>query len=112
MIPPFSVLSIQLLKGSAFASSITLADLTFQGKILRNATGNTAVAYGIVLILYFVLAGIIAGVMRLIEYLAKRRLGEAAPPREAWSATVRKVRTGQGPGGIAVAESRHGGGVR
>lgn len=112
MIPPFSVLSIQLLKGSAFASSITLADLTFQGKILRNATGNTAVAYGIVLILYFVLAGIIAGVMRLIEYLAKRRLGEAAPPREAWSAMVRKVRTGQGPGGIAVAESMHGGGVR
>ena len=75
MIPPFSVLSIQLLKGSAMASAITLTDLTFQAKILRNATGNTALGYGVVLLLYFALALAIAGTMKLLEARAKHRLG-------------------------------------
>ncbi len=81
MIPPMSVLIIQLLKGSAIASAITLVDLNFQGQILRNATGNTALAYGIVLILYFIIAYAITGLMRLVEYLAKRRLGLAETSR-------------------------------
>ncbi len=81
MIPPMSVLIIQLLKGSAIVSMITLVDLTAQGEILRNATGNTWLAYGIVLVLYFIIAYVIAGIMRGVEHLAKRRLGLADTPR-------------------------------
>lgn len=81
MIPPLSVLIIQLLKGSAIVFTITLVDLTAQGEILRKATGNTWLAYGIVLVLYFIIAYVIAGIMRVVEYLAKRRLGLAGTPR-------------------------------
>lgn len=81
MIPPLSVLIIQLLKGSAIVSMITLVDLTAQGEILRNATGNTWLAYGLVLILYFIIAYVIAGIMRGVEHMAKRRLGLAGTPR-------------------------------
>ncbi|WP_182359597.1 ectoine/hydroxyectoine ABC transporter permease subunit EhuC [Tomitella gaofuii] len=75
MIPPMKVLIIQLLKGSAIASAITLVDLNFQGQILRNATGNTFLAYGIVLVLYFIIAYVIEWLMKGVEYLAKHRLG-------------------------------------
>ncbi|WP_024794416.1 ectoine/hydroxyectoine ABC transporter permease subunit EhuC [Tomitella biformata] len=87
MIPPFSVLIIQLLKGSAIASMITLVDLNSQGEILRSATGNTALAYGIVLVLYFIIAYAIAGLMKLLEYAARRRLGLAE--KISWRSVLR-----------------------
>lgn len=75
MIPPLNNLLIQLLKGSALASFILLQDLTFHIGELRKATGDTVFAFGIGLVLYFVIAYILTLFMNLLEFLARARLG-------------------------------------
>lgn len=71
MLPPAGNLLIELLKGSALASMITLGDLTFQAQVLRSATLRTPEIFGLVLLLYFALAQLIAyGVRRLERELA------------------------------------------
>jgi polar amino acid transport system permease protein len=67
MLPPFGNLLIELLKSTALVSLITLADLTFQGQILRSATLQSAEIFGLVLLLYFVVAWCISQVMRGLE---------------------------------------------
>jgi polar amino acid transport system permease protein len=66
MLPPAGNLMIELLKNSALGSLITLSDLTYQGQVLRASTLRTAEIFGLILVLYFVLAQLIAyGVRRL-----------------------------------------------
>ena len=75
MIPPLNNLLIQLLKGSALASFILLSDLTYHIGELRKSTGDTVFAFGIGLVIYFVIAYILTLFMNLLEFLAKARLG-------------------------------------
>ena len=56
MIPPFGNLMIELLKGTSLVSLITLSELTFQGQILRAATLRSGEIFGLILLLYFLLA--------------------------------------------------------
>lgn len=67
MIPPFGNLLIELLKGTALVSLITLADLAFQGMSLRETTGRTVEIYSLLLVIYFILAYIITTGMRWLE---------------------------------------------
>ncbi len=67
MIPPFGNLLIELLKGTALVSLITLADLAFQGASLRETTGRTIEIYTLLLAIYFVLSLFITSGMRLLE---------------------------------------------
>jgi polar amino acid transport system permease protein len=76
MIPPFGNLLIELLKGSALVSLITVSDLTFVGQGLRQLEGNTALIYTVVLIMYFILAYLITLGMRFLERRAKASLGQ------------------------------------
>lgn len=75
MIPPLNNLLVQLLKGSALASFILLSDLTYHIGELRKSTGDTVFAFGIGLVLYFVIAYVLTLFMNLLEFLAKARLG-------------------------------------
>lgn len=75
MIPPLNNLLIQLLKGSALASFILLQDLTYHIDELRKQTGDTVFAFGIGLVLYFVIAYVLTLFMNLLEFLARARLG-------------------------------------
>ncbi|HJL18321.1 MAG TPA: ectoine/hydroxyectoine ABC transporter permease subunit EhuC [Sandaracinaceae bacterium LLY-WYZ-13_1] len=79
MLPPAGNLVIELLKASALASMITVADLTFAADRIRAHTLETTLAYGGVLLIYFVVAqALVFGVRRLERRLAARRgLGEA-----------------------------------
>lgn len=71
MLPPAGNLLIELLKNTALVSLITLSELTFQAQILRAATLRTAEIFGVVLVLYFLLARILAfGVGRLERAMA------------------------------------------
>lgn len=79
MIPPFGNLLIQLLKGSALAYLITLTDITFEARTLRDATGDSALAYTTALVLYFVIAYAFTLGMNVLEVRAKRRVGLAPP---------------------------------
>lgn len=88
MVPPFCNLLIELLKGTALVSVLGVADITFAAQLVRNATGQSAPVYTVILVMYFVLAFAITRVMRQVERRAKAGVGRApakgAPqPRKA-----------------------------
>ncbi len=57
MIPSFGNLLIELLKGTSLISLITLADLTFQGMVLRTFDASrTFEIFALILVVYFALA--------------------------------------------------------
>jgi polar amino acid transport system permease protein len=60
MVPPLGNLLIELLKNTALVSMITLHDLTFRAQLLRSETLRTVEIFGLVLVLYFLLAQALA----------------------------------------------------
>lgn len=84
MVPPFSNLAIQLLKGSALVSIINVADLTYRTDVLAASGGGLLFTTGIVLVLYFLLSYAIAKSMRLVERRAKAGIGQAPPKAGAF----------------------------
>jgi len=67
MIPPFGNLLIELLKGTALVSLITLSELTFRGQMLRTAMFRSGEIFGVILLLYFLLSLMITFGMRRLE---------------------------------------------
>jgi polar amino acid transport system permease protein len=98
MIPPLNNLLVQLLKGSALASFILLQDLTFHIGELRRVTGDTVFAFGVGLILYFVIAYVLTLFMNLLEVRAKSRLGAGPSLREVLSLRPERVNEAVGVG--------------
>ena len=82
MIPSFCNLLIELLKGTAVVSLISLSDLTFRAQQVRGATGETTVAFGIALVLYFVISQVLVFGMHAAERRANAMLGRT-PARTA-----------------------------
>jgi polar amino acid transport system permease protein len=91
MVPPFNNLLIELLKGTALVSVITVADMTFAGNLLRLGTNETTPIYTLLLVLYFVLAFLITRGMRLVERRAKAGIGQRP---EKTGSTTRKLGAG------------------
>ncbi|NEB76731.1 ectoine/hydroxyectoine ABC transporter permease subunit EhuC [Streptomyces sp. SID14478] len=75
MIPPFNNLLIELMKGTALVSAISVADMTFAGGLLRQAKNESAPSYTLLLVLYFILAFILTRGMRVLERRAKAKVG-------------------------------------
>ncbi|MGB3772393.1 MAG: ectoine/hydroxyectoine ABC transporter permease subunit EhuC [Rhodococcus sp. (in: high G+C Gram-positive bacteria)] len=98
MIPPLTNLLIQLLKGSALASFVLLQDLTYQIEQLRRGTGNTLFAFGVGLVLYFVIAYVLTLIMNVVEVRAKGRLGTGPSLREVLSLKPERVDQNVGVG--------------
>lgn len=81
MIPPFSNLLVQVLKSSSLLFLVGISELTFEVNNLRFAIGSLW-AFGIALIIYFVLAQLLLAVTRVMENRAARKVGRrpiAAP---------------------------------
>src|SRR5690606_29398352 len=76
MLPAFGNLLIELMKNSALASMITLSELTFSAQVLRSSTLQTGPLFTVVLLIYFLVAQIIAYGIRRLEHKLK-------PGREA-----------------------------
>jgi polar amino acid transport system permease protein len=74
MLPTFGNNAIELLKATAVVSLISLADMTFQAQVVRAQTGNTAVPFVTILVLYFLIALVISRTVRLIERRMARGL--------------------------------------
>jgi polar amino acid transport system permease protein len=74
MLPTFCNNAIELLKGTAVVSLISLTDMTFQAQVVRAQTGNTLVPFAAILILYFIMASAISAAMRLLERRMTRGL--------------------------------------
>lgn len=79
MIPMLANLLIQLLKGSALASTIFLHDVQFWTGQLRQATQETFFSFGIGLLVYFAIAYTLTLLMNLLEARAKQQLGQGTP---------------------------------
>ena len=75
MLPPFGNLLIELLKGTALVSLITITDLTFRGAQLNVVTLRSMEIWGLVLIIYFVLAQILNLFVRHMEQRLSVGLG-------------------------------------
>ncbi|MFE7115774.1 ectoine/hydroxyectoine ABC transporter permease subunit EhuC [Streptomyces sp. NPDC057654] len=80
MIPPFNNLLIELLKGTALVSVMSVADIAFAAQLSRLATGASLEIYAIILAIYFVLAFVLTRLMRLLERKAKAGIGQ--PPEK------------------------------
>lgn len=101
MMPPFNNLLIELLKGTALASLLSIGELTFQAKLARLSTGQSAQIYGIILVLYFVVAFVLTRIMRVLERRAKASIGRAVPKGEGWFSRKLPVEK-QGPEALAT----------
>ena len=67
MLPPAGNLMIELLKNTALVSLITISDLTFRGQLLRAETLQSTEIFGLILVLYFVVALLMTAAMRWLE---------------------------------------------
>lgn len=74
MLPTFGNNVIELLKGTAVVSLISLADLTFQAQVVRAQTGSTVMPFMTILVLYFAMASLISFGMRWLERRLARGL--------------------------------------
>lgn len=77
MIPPFSNLLIELLKGTSLVSVMGMGDLAFSGNLVRLALQESAHIYTYVLLIYFVIAFALTRLMRGLEKRLKRGAGKA-----------------------------------
>jgi len=77
MVPPMGNLLIELLKATALVSLVYLQDLTFQGQIVRAATGETAAVFAGLLVGYGAIALLLTGLVRIVERRAAASLGRA-----------------------------------
>ncbi|WP_024874735.1 ectoine/hydroxyectoine ABC transporter permease subunit EhuC [Saccharomonospora piscinae] len=94
MVPPFNNLFIQLLKGTALLTFITVPEMTHQASVILvpSFTGEVAQIFTITLLFYLVLSIVITLVMRGVERWAAAKVGRT--PRK------RDVALGKG-GGVA-----------
>lgn len=67
IIPPFGNLMIELLKATSLVSLITLSDITFQARSLQRTQGRTLELYGLLLIMYFLIAYPLTMLVRWFE---------------------------------------------
>ena len=75
MLPSYGNLLIELLKGTALVSLITLSDIVFEAQQLRTARVASSLSiFTSVLVIYFVFSLLISGLIRVAENLAGRGL--------------------------------------
>jgi polar amino acid transport system permease protein len=84
MLPPMNNLFIQLLKSTAILALITVPEVTRQARdvLIPNYGDDTILIFGLVFLVYLVLAAILTALMRLAERIASRRVGRR-PSRAA-----------------------------
>lgn len=81
MVPPFNNLLIELLKGTALVSTITVADMLFAANLVRIVEVESAPIYTLVLVLYFVIAFLLTRGMRALERRARAGIGQRPEKR-------------------------------
>ncbi|WP_128378684.1 ectoine/hydroxyectoine ABC transporter permease subunit EhuC [Streptomyces cavernae] len=98
MIPSFSNLLIELLKGTALVSIIGMGDLAFSGNLVRLALQESAQIYTYILLIYFVIAFVLTRLMRALERRLKAGIGRAPQPAVSKTELRRPETAGVGAG--------------
>lgn len=79
MLPPFGNLLIEMMKGTALVSLISLMDVTRTGIQLRaNGDLSSTAAFTTLLVIYFVIAMVLVALVRGAERVARRSMGMGA----------------------------------
>lgn len=81
MVPPFNNLLIELLKGTALVSTITVADMLFAANLIRIVDVDSAPIYTLILVLYFLIAFVLTRGMRALERKARAGIGQKPEPK-------------------------------
>ncbi|MCT9005205.1 ectoine/hydroxyectoine ABC transporter permease subunit EhuC [Streptomyces rhizosphaerihabitans] len=103
MIPPFSNLLVELLKGTALVSVMGMGDLTFSANLVRLALQQSAEVYTYVLLIYFVIAFLLTRLMRGLERRLKAGIGKEPARGKAAREPEQAETTGVGAGAGAAA---------
>lgn len=74
MLPTFGNNAIELLKGTAVVSLISLSDMTFEAQVVRQQTGSTAIPFLTILVVYFIYSSVINSGVRGLERRLSRGL--------------------------------------
>lgn len=82
MLPGLNNLTVMLVKGTALALIITLQDVTAVTEDLRR-TSSTFVAFGIGMVIYYLISLTFSSGLRLLERRAQRKLGLRPQQRKA-----------------------------
>ena len=78
MLPPWGNLMIEVLKGTALVSLISVTDLMFEAKQINSSTFLSAQIFGTALIIYYILARfLLTPFMRWLEAYMSRKMGRA-----------------------------------
>ena len=76
ILPPAANLAVELLKGTALVSLITLVDLMFVAKQINMMTWLSAQSFGLALLIYFIMARFaLVPFLRWLEVLAAKKVG-------------------------------------
>ncbi|MFF7054722.1 ectoine/hydroxyectoine ABC transporter permease subunit EhuC [Streptomyces griseorubiginosus] len=93
MIPPFSNLLVELLKGTALVSVMGMGDLAFSGNLVRLALQESAGIYTYLLLIYFVIAFALTRLMRGLEKKLKAGVGKEPRPGLDTDAELKRAQT-------------------
>ena len=102
MVPPFNNLLIELLKGTALVSVITVADMAYAGNLVRLGSNESAPVYTLLLVLYFLLAFTLTRGMRVIERRANANVGKPQPRRGLLARLSLRESAGEGSGALTT----------
>jgi polar amino acid transport system permease protein len=75
MVPPFGNELITMLKFTALVSLVTVQDLSFRASLISSTLGESGPIFGLTIIIYFVLALLLGGGVRLLERPVSRWAG-------------------------------------
>ncbi len=87
IIPPFGNALVTMLKFTALVSLVTIQDLSFRANLVGTSLGRSGPVYGLIIIIYFVLALALGGGAKLLERWVNWRTGRhaALAPGTAYS---------------------------
>ncbi|WP_129842372.1 ectoine/hydroxyectoine ABC transporter permease subunit EhuC [Streptomyces sp. RFCAC02] len=105
MMPPFNNLLIELLKGTALVSAITVPDMTYAANLVRLGSNESAPIYTLLLVLYFIIAFVMTRGMRVLERRAKAGVGQAEPRGGLLRRGLRED-AGEGSGALTAGGAR------
>lgn len=87
MVPPFGNLAVQILKSSSLLFLISVTELTYEVNQLRFEVGSLP-SFGLALVVYFLLAQLLIGGMRLWERKAAAKVGRGPKAVDVTTAEV------------------------
>jgi polar amino acid transport system permease protein len=77
MIPPFGNALVTVLKFTSLVSLVTIQDLSFRANLAATSLGENGAVYGLIIVIYFVLALLLGGAAHLLEVSVNRRAGRS-----------------------------------